>query len=68
MERSDCMSLAPEQRAELHELARESIALALRQQGQLVPYAGQPSDPAAADSAAERARPLSTVGDFFDHQ
>lgn len=38
------MSLAPEQRAELHELARESIALALRE-GQLVPYAGEPSDP-----------------------
>lgn len=36
--------LAPIQRAELHELARASIELALRQ-GQLVPYAGEPGDP-----------------------
>jgi hypothetical protein len=36
--------LAPAQRAELHELARASIELALRQ-GQLVPYGGEPSDP-----------------------
>ena len=36
--------LAPTQRAELHELARASIELALRQ-GQLVPYDGEPNDP-----------------------
>jgi hypothetical protein len=36
--------LAPTQRAELHELARASIELAL-QQGDLVPYAGEPNDP-----------------------
>jgi hypothetical protein len=36
--------LAPTQRAELHELARASIELAL-QQGQLVPYDGDPNDP-----------------------
>lgn len=36
--------LAPLQRAELHELARASIELALRQ-GQLVPYAGELNDP-----------------------
>ena len=36
--------LAPILRAELHELARASIELALRQ-GQLVPYAGEPDDP-----------------------
>lgn len=36
--------LAPTQRAELHELARASIELAL-QQGQLVPYDGEPEDP-----------------------
>ena len=35
--------LAPTQRAELHELARASIELALRE-GQLVPYAGEPHD------------------------
>lgn len=38
------MSLAPQQRAELHELARESIERALHE-GQLVPYAGEPRDP-----------------------
>jgi uncharacterized protein len=36
--------LVPTQRAELHELARASIELAL-QEGQLVPYAGEPNDP-----------------------
>lgn len=36
--------LAPTQRAELHELARASIELAL-QQGELVPYSGEPHDP-----------------------
>lgn len=38
------MSLAPIQRAELHDLARASIELALRE-GELVPYAGEPHDP-----------------------
>jgi AmmeMemoRadiSam system protein A len=38
------MNLAPAQRAELHELARASIDLALRE-GELVPYAGEPNDP-----------------------
>lgn len=37
-------SLAPAQRAELHDLARASIELAL-QRGELVPYAGEPLDP-----------------------
>lgn len=37
-------SLAPTQRAELHELARASIELALRA-GELVPYAGELRDP-----------------------
>jgi uncharacterized protein len=37
-------NLAPAQRAELHELARASIELALRR-GDLVPYAGEPDDP-----------------------
>lgn len=36
--------LAPTQRAELHDLARASIELALRE-GQLVPYTGEPCDP-----------------------
>ncbi|MET0534210.1 MAG: AmmeMemoRadiSam system protein A [Steroidobacter sp.] len=38
------MSIAPTQRSELHQLARESIELALRQ-GELVPYAGELADP-----------------------
>ena len=37
-------SLTPTQRAELHELARASIELAL-QQGQLVPYDSEPKEP-----------------------
>jgi uncharacterized protein len=37
-------TLAPTQRAELHELARASIELALRE-GQLVPYDAEPHDP-----------------------
>jgi AmmeMemoRadiSam system protein A len=36
-------NLGPTQRAELHELARASIELAL-QEGQLMPYAGEPND------------------------
>jgi AmmeMemoRadiSam system protein A len=43
--------LAPLQRAELHELARASIELALRQ-GQLVPYAGEPQDPQLSHPSA----------------
>lgn len=39
------------QRAELHELARASIELAL-EQGQLVPYAGEPNDPLLNRSSA----------------
>ncbi len=38
------MNLPPPQRAELHELARASIELALRQ-GELVPFAGEPVNP-----------------------
>ncbi len=37
-------TLAPAQRAELHEIARASIELALRE-GRLVPYAGEVRDP-----------------------
>lgn len=45
------MTLAPAQRAELHELARASIELALRK-GELVPYAGEPHDPGLKRSSA----------------
>lgn len=38
------MNLAPTQRAELHELARASIELALRERD-LIPYAHEPNDP-----------------------